>query len=90
MKCTRCKDKAIYNGYGQFFCKRHFLDYFENKVIKTIKRYNLYEKNDKICSVFKKRIMTTNIALEVVKTNRNLWVNCLPTGFSMLFLPVPL
>jgi len=41
-------------------------------------------------SVFKKRIMATDIAIEVGKTKGNLLVNCLPMGYSMLFLPVPL
>ncbi|MEM4637904.1 MAG: TIGR00269 family protein [Candidatus Woesearchaeota archaeon] len=49
MKCTKCEEKAVYQGQGQYFCKNHFINYFENKVFKTIKKYNLIEKNDNVC-----------------------------------------
>jgi len=49
MKCTKCEEKAVYRGQGQYFCKNHFIKYFENKVFRTIKRYNLIEKNDNVC-----------------------------------------
>lgn len=49
MKCKKCKNKSIYSNNGLLLCKNHFLSYFENKVEKTIKKYSLYEKNDKIC-----------------------------------------
>lgn len=47
--CTKCNNKAIYKNQGQFFCKEHFLNYFETKVFKTIKKYQLFSKNDNIC-----------------------------------------
>lgn len=49
MACTKCGAKAVYKNQGQFFCKDHFLDYFETKVFKTIKKFKLFEKGDNIC-----------------------------------------
>nr|AQS34515.1 hypothetical protein [uncultured archaeon]AQS34537.1 hypothetical protein [uncultured archaeon] len=49
MKCTKCNEKAVYQGLGQNFCKNHFLNYFENKVFRTIKRYDLFDQNDNVC-----------------------------------------
>jgi uncharacterized protein (TIGR00269 family) len=49
MNCTKCDEKAVYNGYGQYFCKNHFMNYLENKVFKTIKKYDLFQPHDKIC-----------------------------------------
>jgi tRNA-5-methyluridine54 2-sulfurtransferase len=49
MKCSRCEKKAVYAGQGQNYCKTHFLDYFESKVTKTISKYELLMKEDKVC-----------------------------------------
>lgn len=49
MKCTKCDEKAVYHGLGQNFCKNHFINYFENKVFRTIKKYELFNKDDNIC-----------------------------------------
>lgn len=49
MKCTKCDEKAVYQGHGQNFCSNHFLKYFENKVFRTIKRYKLFDKEDNVC-----------------------------------------
>jgi len=49
MECTKCKEKAVYDGQGQYFCKNHFLDYFENKVFKTISKYELIKEDDVVC-----------------------------------------
>lgn len=49
MKCTKCGEKAVYQGLGQNFCKNHFINYFENKVFRTIKSYELFNKNDTVC-----------------------------------------
>ncbi|MEM4397261.1 MAG: TIGR00269 family protein [Candidatus Woesearchaeota archaeon] len=45
MKCKYCNEKPIYNN----LCKKHFINYFENKVKNTIKKYNLLKKNEKVC-----------------------------------------
>lgn len=49
MKCIKCTQKSVYAGQGQYFCKNHFLAYFENKVFRTIKSYNLINDNDIVC-----------------------------------------
>ena len=49
MECSACKAKAVHRNQGTNYCKKHFLDYFEAKVFKTIKKYNLLEKGDRVC-----------------------------------------
>jgi uncharacterized protein (TIGR00269 family) len=45
MKCKKCNKNAISeNG----LCKEHFIKYFENNVKKTIKKYSLAKKGQKI------------------------------------------
>jgi uncharacterized protein (TIGR00269 family) len=47
MKCSLCKKPSVY--LSPSYCKSHFIDYFENKAIDTIKRFRLFKKTDKIC-----------------------------------------
>ena len=49
MQCSKCERKAVHSTTGQNFCKEHFFEYFENKVFRTIKRYKLMSRDDKIC-----------------------------------------
>ena len=44
MACKSCKQKAVFNNY----CKEHFSEYFEKKVIETIKQFKLFKKTDKV------------------------------------------
>lgn len=44
VKCIKCQEKAYCSG----LCKKHFADYFEKKIHRTIKKFNLFSKNDKI------------------------------------------
>ncbi len=46
-KCGKCTAKAAIISEKPF-CKDHFVEYFENKVVETIKRFNLIWENDKI------------------------------------------
>lgn len=50
MQCTKCRGKAVYHRRysGQRFCKEHFLQYFEEKVRKTIQKYKMIERGEKI------------------------------------------
>ncbi len=50
MKCSFCSKKAIYYAkYNQnFYCKRHFEDFIKEKVLKTIQRFKLARKGEKI------------------------------------------
>lgn len=49
VKCTKCGEKAVYQGHGQAYCKEHFLDYFESKVFRTFRKYQLIKQTDKVC-----------------------------------------
>ncbi len=49
MKCSKCEEKAVYKTTGQAFCKNHFFDYFETKIFRTIKKYDLFKRDDKVC-----------------------------------------
>ncbi len=49
MQCTKCAEKAVYTGQGQNFCKNHFINYFENKVLRTITRFGLFAPDDQVC-----------------------------------------
>jgi uncharacterized protein (TIGR00269 family) len=49
MKCVKCEKKAVYSQSGTRFCKDHFLDNFETKVFKTIRKHELIKKGDKVC-----------------------------------------
>ncbi|MAG78212.1 TIGR00269 family protein [archaeon] len=44
MPCKKCSKKAICSD----FCRSHFVNYIENKVRKTIRKYKLFTKKDKI------------------------------------------
>lgn len=48
--CTKCREKAVYHRRysGQRFCREHFLQYFESKVGKTIQKYKMIERGEKI------------------------------------------
>ena len=46
MKCRKCSQDAVLSDPN--YCKDHFIDYFEKKVKKTIKDYDLIRKRYKI------------------------------------------
>lgn len=47
MNC--CKQKPIIElSAGEKLCKNHFIEYFENKVFKTITKFNLIEKKENL------------------------------------------
>ncbi len=49
MDCHKCNQKAVIALQHGGMCKTHFIDYFEEKVFKTISKYKLLDHNDKIC-----------------------------------------
>ncbi|HLC51905.1 MAG TPA: TIGR00269 family protein [Candidatus Nanoarchaeia archaeon] len=49
MSCLNCDKKAVIELQHGNLCRTHFLAYFEDKVFKTIKKYNLIIPKDKIC-----------------------------------------
>ncbi|RIB35485.1 MAG: TIGR00269 family protein [Candidatus Nanoclepta minutus] len=48
MKCSMCERKAIYFNGKAYLCKEHFIEYFESKVLDTIKKYELIKEGDRI------------------------------------------
>src|SRR3989344_6999588 len=49
MVCHKCPEKSVIELQHGDLCKNHFLSYFEEKVFKTITKYNLIERNDRLC-----------------------------------------
>ena len=49
MKCHNCDRKAVITLQHGSVCEMHFLNYFEDKVFKTIKKYQLIKPNDSLC-----------------------------------------
>jgi len=49
MNCLNCDQKSVIVLQHGALCKIHFINYFEDKVFKTISKYNLIDKNDKLC-----------------------------------------
>jgi len=49
MPCKNCQEKPVFIQISNVkLCKSHFIRYFEKKVLYTIKKFNLIQKNDKI------------------------------------------
>lgn len=46
MICSKCKERAVF--LEPRLCKKHFISYFEKKVLNTIKKFNMVDKKDKI------------------------------------------
>ena len=47
MNC--CNEKPVISLYsGEKLCKKHFIDYFENKVLKTIRQFDLIDKEENL------------------------------------------
>jgi len=48
MKCRECLKNPVIKVSGNQFCKRHFMHYFERRVLKTIRDHRLVRKGEKI------------------------------------------
>ncbi len=48
MKCKDCKNNPVIITNAGSYCSRHFIKYFEKKVLKTIYNYKLLEKKENI------------------------------------------
>lgn len=49
MKCSFCNNNAIYKDIdGNYYCKEHFIKYFEEKTINTIEKYKLIKPGERI------------------------------------------
>ena len=48
-KMNCCNDKPVMELYsGERLCRSHFIDYFENKVLKTIRQFELLDKEENL------------------------------------------
>ncbi len=50
LKCSRCDEKAVYirRYSGQNFCREHFLEYFEKKVVGTVRKGRMVERGERV------------------------------------------
>lgn len=49
LNCHKCDQKAVIKLQHGGMCKQHFITYFEDKVLKTINKFQLIRYDDKIC-----------------------------------------
>lgn len=49
MQCGKCSQPAVLALQHGNLCKKHFLNYFEDKVFKTINRYRLIGRAENLC-----------------------------------------
>ena len=49
MKCSKCEKIAVIEMQHGKLCSGLFISYFENKVFKTIQKFQLIDRNDLIC-----------------------------------------
>ncbi len=46
MKCTRCDNRAVF--LNPTLCRKHFIEYFEEKVKRTVSEFGLINKKDRV------------------------------------------
>src|SRR3989338_8119018 len=46
MNCSQCDQKAVLTLQHGKACKRHFINYFEEKVFKTMNKYQMIGRSD--------------------------------------------
>ena len=49
MQCNKCEETAVIELQHAPLCKNHFINYFEQKVFKTINKFKLIDRKDNIC-----------------------------------------
>ena len=49
VNCINCQAKAVITLQHGSLCKSHFIKYFENKVFKTINKFQMISREDKLC-----------------------------------------
>lgn len=83
MKCTKCSQKAVF--LEPSFCKKHFLEYVEKKVVATIKKYKLISQKDKLVvavSGGKDSLTILSILRKYSKNSKNLIALCIDEGIE--------
>ena len=49
MRCNKCPQKSVFSLQHGDSCRNHFIDYFEDKVFRTINKFQLIGRNEKLC-----------------------------------------
>jgi len=75
MACKRCKEKPVITlpNNNISLCKSCFIKYFESKVRKTIRQYNLFEKGETIAvgvSGGKDSLTTLHVLNKIISKQR--------------------
>jgi len=47
-KCMECGEEAVYKYLGRTYCGEHFIEYFEEKTLETIKKFNLLRSGEHV------------------------------------------
>lgn len=74
MVCSPCQKKPVYTTQSHTkLCTKHFIEYFEKKVLRTIRNYQLIRDNDKVvCALSggKDSTAVTHIINSILKRRR--------------------
>ncbi|MEM2608685.1 MAG: TIGR00269 family protein [Thermoproteota archaeon] len=74
MVCEECENRGVYLSLsGRSLCSKHFRKYFETKVMRTIKKYDLLSYGEKVlvaCSGGKDSTVLLNFLWNLVKKKR--------------------
>lgn len=71
MKCINCKNESSVNIRDKNFCKSCFVKVFERKIFRTIKKYKLFSKRDKLGLVKGKNYLILINILRKITDKRN-------------------
>lgn len=78
MKCSRCRNKAIIQNPK--LCKVHFINYFENKVKETIRKYRLLDRKERICVAASGGKDSTSLLLVLKRLGYNVFALAVDEG----------
>lgn len=75
MACEECENRAVYISLsGRGLCSKHFKNYFEKKVVRTIKRHGLIEYGERVlvaCSGGKDSTSLLSFLWRLMKNRRD-------------------
>ena len=88
-KSNCCSEKPIIALYsGEKLCKQHFNDYFENKVFKTIRQFDLIDKEENLgvaLSGGKDSLTVLHILNRLSRQNPKIKINAIAIAFIFIF-----
>src|SRR3989338_6751445 len=81
IKLNCCNEKPVISLYsGEKLCKNHFIEYFENKVFKTVRQYGLLDKEENLgvaVSGGKDSLTVLHILKKLSKENPKITLNAI-------------